>query len=109
MDNMGQTVLSVSEFARNIVKLNIDRSICHFDKEWPKCPWVNFFKYTSSSEKKLLMETYVEYLKGQYGKLANKVQTFTWSKFATNIAKVDNDRTICEFDKKWSMFSKWMI
>ena len=64
MDNMGQTVLSVSEFARNIVKLNIDRSICHFDKEWPKCPWVNFFKNTSSSEKKLLMETYVEYLKG---------------------------------------------
>ena len=33
MENMGQTVLSVSEFARNIVKLNIDRSICHFDKE----------------------------------------------------------------------------
>ena len=29
-------IVSWLEFARNIVKLNIDRSICHFDKEWPK-------------------------------------------------------------------------
>ena len=37
------------------------------------------------------METYVEYLKGQYGSLTNMVQRFTRSEFATNIAKVNID------------------
>ena len=39
MDNMGQTVLSVlslSEFARKIVKFNVNQTICDFDKDRSK-------------------------------------------------------------------------
>ena len=41
---MGQTILSVlslDQFARNIVKFNIDRTICDFDKDSS-----NFTKWT---------------------------------------------------------------
>ena len=113
-------IVSWSEFARNIIKLNIDQSISDFDKDWSKftkwaiwintyCPWLSFFRNISSSKKELLMETYVEYLKGQYGSLTNMVQRFTRSEFATNIAKVNIDWTICEFNKDWSKFTKWAL
>ena len=29
-------IVSWSEFATNIVKFNIDQTICDFDKDWPK-------------------------------------------------------------------------
>ena len=35
----------------------------------------------------------------KYGSLTNMVQTFAWSEFAKNFAKVNIDRTICDFDK----------
>ena len=53
---------------------------------------LNFLKNVSSSKKELLIEPYVEYLKGQYGSFTNMVQTFAWSKFDTNIAKVNIDQ-----------------
>ena len=53
------------------------------------------------------METYLEYLKGQCGSLTNMDQTFTWSEFATNIAKVNIDQTICQFDKDQSLQNPW--
>ena len=98
-------IVSWLEFARNIAKFNIDRTICNLDKEWskftkwtiwisPYCPWLKFFKNISSSKKELSMESYVESLKGQYG--SNCI--LSWSEFP-----------ICAFDKNWSMFSKWMI
>ena len=73
--NRNVCIVSWSEFVRNIVKFNTDRSMCNFDKDWPKftkwtiwinmyCPWLKFFKNISSSKKELSMETYVEYLKG---------------------------------------------
>ena len=34
------------------------------------------------------METYVEYLKGQYNSLTNMVHAFAWSEFATNVLSV---------------------
>ena len=37
---------------------------------------LNFLKNVSSSKKELLIEPYVEYLKGQYGSFTNMVQTF---------------------------------
>ena len=78
-------IVSWSEFARNIVKFNTDRSMCDFDKDWPKFtkwttwinmyyPWLKFFKNISSSKKELSMETYVEYSKG------NMVHWLTWFK-----------------------------
>ena len=102
MDNMGQIVLSVLSLHQNLletlqVKFNIDRSICDSDKYWPKftkwtiwintyCPWLRFLKNLSSSKR--AMESYEEYLKGQYDSLTNMAHTFAWSEFATNILPV---------------------
>ena len=90
-------VVSWSEFARNIAKLNIDRTLCDFTK-WkiwinPCCPSLKFSKNISSSKKELAMEICVESLKEQYGLIL-----LSWSEFA-----------ICAFDKNWSRFSKWTM
>ena len=98
-------IVSWLEFAWNITKCNIDRTIYNVDKDWskftkwtiwisPYCPWLKFFKNISSSKKELSMETYVESLKGQYG--SNRI--LSWSEFP-----------ISAFDKNWSMLSKWTI
>ena len=103
-------IVSWSEFARNIVKFNIDRSICDLDKDWPKftkctiwintyCPWLKFFKNISSSKKELSMETYVKSLNGEYGSSTNMVQAFAWSEFATDVPKVKIDWTIWKIDQ----------
>ena len=55
---------------------------------------IKIFQNISSNKKGLLMETYVESLKGQYG--SNRI--LSWSEFP-----------IYAFNKKGSMFSKWMI
>ena len=70
-------IVSWSEFARNIAKLNIDQILCSADKDWPKftkwtiwispyCPWLKLSKNNSRSKKELLMKTYVESSKRQY-------------------------------------------
>ena len=73
---MAQT-FAWSEFATYIAKVNIDQTICEFDKDWSKftkwtiwintyCPCLEFFKNISISKKGLSMEIYVESLKGKY-------------------------------------------
>ena len=68
--NLIARIVSWLEFARNIAKFNIDRTICNVDKDWskftkwtiwisPYCPWLKFFKNISSSKKELLMESYM--------------------------------------------------
>ena len=106
-------IVSWSEFARNIAKFNIDWTICDFDKDWskltkwtirinPYCPWLNFSKIFQVAKKSFWWKLMQKPWKGNMVQnLINMVQTLSWSKFSTNIAKFNTDWTICYLDKDW--------
>ena len=101
MDNMAQIVLFVLPFDQNLLettaKFTMGWIICEFDKLWINsyCPWLKFFKNTSSSKKEL---TYIETMVLLIWKYGFTYMKISWSEFA-----------ICALDRNWSMFSKWAI
>ena len=108
-------IVSWLEFARNIAKFNADQTICNVDKNWSKftkwtiwislyCLWLKFFKNISSNKKELLMETYVESLKGEY----NSNPILSWSEFHMLLIKIEqcflngqyrSNHIVCEKEK----------
>ena len=101
------------EFARNIAKLNIDRTICNADKDWsklikwtiwisPYCHELKFFKNISSSKKELSIQTYVETMKGEYS--SNHI--LSWSEFLIQYMRSLKGQQGSNYIASWSELTR---